>query len=336
MNLLVKNDSDIRRFTNNLNNTFRQDFVAGELQHIQSGYLSRVFGVAFITALADRHNAATPSPVITTEERTLMDLLGVACANLAIAQALPTLVVQLGNAGLFQIEGSGTKSVFQWQKIDYENSLLESGYQPVDAALQYLWLNRNHTQFSLWKDSASEKASLEYCVNTAYEAQESYPIGSSRRTYEALRPFIREAEMFNVQPIVGADLYNRIKTKRIAFDLSDKEKEVNRLMRDVVMQDAIAKSIGRLTVKVDSEGFRVISVAGTGSDSFKNKNTASGEQLDMLRKEANAATSRYANLLCNYLLTNLADFEEFKQSNTYKQQETPTSINTTESRTFAF
>ena len=197
-----------------------------------------------------------------------------------------------------------------------------------------MWANRDHAQFALWKDSAAEKNSVQYVINTAADFTERFPIGNSRRTFEALKPFIKEAELFQVKPLIGESLFNDIKTKISTFDLGAQYPLLLPYMQDVVVQTAIAKSIGRLTTKLDAEGYRVITVAGTGTDSFKNKMTASLDQLDMLKREAMNAAARYSTILLNFLNTNIGNYPLFAESDAYKQQQLPTASNSADSKVF--
>jgi hypothetical protein len=336
MQLLVKNIDDLRKYVSNLNSTFQFSFVEGALADIQSGYLSQIFGSAFIASLTARYNATTPSPALTDQEKALINHIGTANAYLAIGKALPTLLVQLGNSGLYQTESNNSKPLYQWQKIEYENSILESGYSPIETGLQYLWDNRTHPQFAQWKDSPEEAKSVQYFLSTASDFNERFPIANSRRTYEALKPFIREAQQFEIKPLIGAPMYDELVSKIKAFDLGDKYPLLLPYIKDALAQISIARSIGRLTVKADSEGYRVVSVMGSGGDSVKNKTTATMEQLDMLKREAMNSAGKYCNALLNFLNSNIADFPLFTQSDAYIQNQSPTSINSSDSRVVAF
>jgi hypothetical protein len=336
MSTLVKNLADVQKYLSNLNSTFRYDFINGALADVQASTIANLFGREFIDALSTRYNAPTPSPALTSQELVLIGHLGSAITHLAFAKDLPTLLVQMGNTGLYQTESQGTKPVYQWQKIEYENALLENAYTPIETAFIYLWANRDHAQFALWKNSAAEKKSLQFVVNTAADFTERFPIAGSRRTYEALKPFIREAELFQIKPIIGDALFDDIKAKIIGFDLGVKYPALIPYLQDAVVQTAIAKSIGRLTTKLDAEGYRVITVQGSGSDSVRNKMTATDSQLDVLKRETMQAAYRYTTLLLNFLNSNLEDYPLFAESDTYKQQQNPPSSNSVDSRVFTF
>jgi len=131
-------------------------------------------------------------------------------------------------------------------------------------------------------------------------------------------------------------MYDELTTKIKAFDLGEKYPLLLPYIKDALAQISIARSIGRLTVKCDSEGYRVVSVMGSGGDSVKNRTTATMEQLDMLKREAMTSANKYCNALLNYLNTNIADFPLFAQSDAYIQNQSPTSINSEDSRVVAF
>ncbi|MFA6261090.1 MAG: DUF6712 family protein [Bacteroidia bacterium] len=335
MNHLVKDFNELQLHLT-LNSNFRYEYIEGALSELQNGIITKTFGRTFITELAERHCAINPDPAITDEEAQLIGYLQSAITHLAFAKALPSLIVQMGNSGIFQTSGDNTKPIFQWQKLEYENARLETGYNSIEEAINYLIEERDHAKFAEWKTSDSEKKANKFFVSTAEQFNERYPIGSSRRTYEALKPFINEAEKFEIKPLIGASLFDDLKTKLETITLSEDQLKLVPYIQDAVANIAIVKSIGRLTVKIDAEGYRVVSISATGSDTSKHQNAATAEQLISLKKEAILAADGYKNALVSFLMANTDKYALFLESDTYSNLTNKPAFNSSDSKTFTF
>jgi|GEM_PF-4695235 hypothetical protein len=330
MHLLVKNLDDFSTHVT-VTGDFDFDIIKPYITKVQMGDVQRIFGSTFITGLASRYNAAMPSPTLTAQELALIEMLGNYISHLALAQALPVLLAQLGASGLFQKEGQNSKPIFQWQKLEYEEAQLEMAYNALESALDYLIENRTHTQFAAWKDSAQEKASVSLFVHNAAIFNRTYPIGNSRRTYEAVKPFAAEVEKFDIRYLLGQALYDELKFQKETFALSEDNAKLLPYIQDVIANASIVKSLGRLNVKTTAEGLMITSYISNGKEMSRNRIPATASEIAELKVNAIAAANQYKAELMRYLFANLNKYPLWAQSEEYIRLTAEDELNTDES-----
>lgn len=329
MKLLVKNIDELRAQVT-VTADFKFVYLEPYLRKVQVEILHRFFGRNFINELADAHDANTA----TDEQKELIDYLACALANLAFVKALPSMLVSMGASGIYQTEKNNEKPVYQWQKLEYENNHLESGWNAVGSGIEFCIENRLADGFEFWHESDAEKNAREFFAFNPAMFNQSYPIASSFRTFEALKPFMREVQKFNIKGLIGVSLCNEVTTQMQNQSLSVHNQALLPYLRDALCNASIIKSIGRLNVKLDAEGMKVISVAGTGSDSYKNQQAAGIEVLEGLRKSAQEAANLYEQQLVEFLYNNVNNYPLFKLSETYTDITSGnSSINSSDSKT---
>lgn len=289
-------------------------------------------GAPFFAALGARYNATNPNPALTDSEKTAISLLQNSIAHLALVQGMPSLLVSLSGSGLLQKTTGDKKGIYQWQKIDFENSHLEAGYASLEALLEHLWSKRAENQFLTWKDSEAEKRSVDLVINTAKDFNQYYPIGNSRRTFESLKSSIRTAESTVLKPLLGNGLYAELKQQISTFAVSEKNAKILGFVKGIVANTAIQRAIGLLTFRVTSEGLMVTTITGSGSDSFKQQTTPTPEMIRDTKAIAQQAVDNYVSDLLEYLYMHLSDYPLFIESDYYTSAQTTPSINSTHTK----
>lgn len=329
MKLLLKNIDELRAHVT-VTADFKFVYIEPYLRKVQVEILHKFFGRNFINALAELHDTNNTSDT----QKELVDYLGSALANLAFVKALPSMLISMGASGIYQTEKNNEKPVYQWQKLEYENNHLESGWNALGNGIEFCIEKRLVDGFELWMGSDAEKNAREFFAFNPEMFNQSYPIASSFRTFEALKPFMREVQKFNIKGLIGVSLYNEVTTQLMNLNLSLANQALLPYLRDALCNAAIIKSIGRLNVKLDAEGMRVISIAGSGTDNFKNQQAAGVDALSDLRNSAQEAANLYEQQLVQFLYTNANDYPLFKLSETYSEiANESSSINSADSKT---
>lgn len=333
MNLLVKNRDELSEHIT-VTGDFNFEIIEPYIKKVQMGEASRIFGSNFISTLANRHNQDQPSPALTNEEITIIDVLASYISHLSLAQALPVLLAQLGASGLFQKEGQNSKPIFQWQKLEYEEAQLEMAYNSLETAIEYLIANRDNVQFALWKNSPAEKQAVNLFVRNAQTFNSTFPINNSRRTYEAMKPFAQEVEKFDIRYLLGQPLYDLLKSEIQDFNISTDNAMLLPYIQDVVANATVVKAIGRLNVKTTAEGMMVTSYISNGKEMSRNRVPATASEISELKVNAIAAANQYKSELMRYLFANLDKYPLWVQSEEYIRLTSENELNSDDSSTF--
>jgi len=288
--------------------TFAQ--VEQHLLKAQQSDLSRIFGATFIAAMDTRWKNGAPSPALTAAEATVISLLQTAQANFGYVKALPFLTVQNTSSGAAQAETQTNKPLFKWQKLEIQEESLENAWEAVESAIVYLIDNRDLAAFAAWKDSPEEAAQLAFTINTAQDFNTYFAIANSRRTFEAVKSSLRDAEQIQLKQTLGLPLFNQIKTQIAGQNVNDANQILLNIIKPAMANLCMASAIFKGDFRFDENGARLVSTTSTGgSDTSKIKAPA-----DANTKAANAAHSQelgqsYLGELSQYLQANADTYE---------------------------
>lgn len=305
--MLLKTAAD---YANYLRTAKHLEFAELEpfFKKIQTDLIQEIFGLTFITNLDTRYNATSPSPALTSEENVLILHLQNAISSFGMVKAIPNLIVNVMGSGL---EQAGKKPVYEWQKLAFQDELIENGWNAINTAIIWLHANRDHAQFSTWKNSDEEKLTRSYLFNKTKEFNNEVQIANSTRTFEALKASIKEALDLYIKPLLGSSLYTEILTQNKSFSLSDNNKILVQMIRPAAAHLAMSIGIYKLDLQFTEEGARIVSTSSSSGGKAKVK-TAPTED----NKYANSSNFRstgytYLATLKDYLQENAATYPLF-------------------------
>lgn len=302
--MLIKSKADYQDYLRTANH-LEMDALKPHFESVQSGILTQIFGLAFITELDTRYNAVAPVPALTTEETYLIKLQQKVIASFGMNKAIPSLMVSVLGTGLQQ--AGKEKPLFEWQKLAYQDEIIETGWNAIGACLDYLNNKRATSQFVLWKDSLEEKITRQYLINNTNEFNNCFQICRSTRTFEALKPSMKEALNLYIKPLLGNSLYAEILEQNKTFALSANNIILVELIKDALAQLTIAIAIYKLELQFNEEGARVISVSATAGKA-KVKTAASEATKKGIAMQCQDTGYNYLAQLKIYLEDNIADY----------------------------
>lgn len=309
--MLVNNIEICRKYLRIANNVkFEQ--LQQHMEDFELIQISNLFGSAFYQAINARYNNGAPSPALTSHEQNIITLMQGGIVRLAFVKAIPTLISSFEGSGLYQASSSSSKPLFEWQKLDIENSYLEEGWNAIGAAQRYLFDNRGLTEFSAWKDSEAEKKTRSLFITSASKFSEFVEIGSSHRTFEALKAIIKEVEILRIKPILGDTLFNNLKSTLLSSEPTGKNLIAINYINQAVANLALATALVKLEFKMDEDGARVISVSATSAGKAKVKTP--GEDLRKLQtiEACKQSAQEFMADLRSYLNANAGDFSGYQ------------------------
>jgi hypothetical protein len=271
-------------------------------ESIETGIITQIFGYDFIQNLSARYEAND----LTTELTYVLKLLQKAIASLGMNKAIPSLMVSVQGTGLQQ--AGKEKPLFEWQKLSYQDEIMETGWNAIGAALDYLFTKRELPYFSIWLNSPAEKTARQYLINSANEFNNCFQICRSTRTFEALKPSIKEALNLYIKPMLGNDLFAEIITQNKNFSISDENKVLVAIINEALAQLTIAIAMFKLELQFNEEGARVVSVSATSGGKAKIKTAATEDVKTNIAMQCRETAYSYLGELKAYLQTNATDY----------------------------
>ena len=114
-----------------------------------------------------------------------------AIANFAFFMYLPFFQLQMDGSGMSVMTNEHRKQPEWWQMADAKREILRSGHESMDALLEIL--EKNPDKFTDFTENYSTQYK-ELLVHNASDFNNCYTIFTSRQTFLALVPTIRQVE----------------------------------------------------------------------------------------------------------------------------------------------
>jgi hypothetical protein len=104
-----------------------------------------------------------------------------------------------------------------------EQSILDTAHEFMDDLIEFL--DENVEVFEAWAGSEEQGKTKEHFINNAREFSMYVNINNSRRLFIELLPYLAEAELSYILPVLGKELYDQIIEQQKDGDLEGEEEE---------------------------------------------------------------------------------------------------------------
>jgi hypothetical protein len=216
-------------------------------------------------------DAVAPLSILTTKVQ-------VALAPLSLFHAAKTKNIRFNTAGLVRPENVP----FRYQENDYKEEMLVRGYESIELLLKYL--DKNAASFTNW-DKKNKHRSLFLRYASDFRDASSHRL--SRWTFENLRAIIDDVEFYAIEKLLPKQFFNRLKT---GMGLTDKEKEVVRLIHKVIANFTIEEAVRRNRVQIN--GGNIFNVSETSEQASQTRRTADPLSIERTATYQNLAADR--------------------------------------------
>lgn len=191
---LLNNIEQLKTYVS-VNANVRMESVQPYINQAERKYIKEITGEDMYNEYVDAAPAGGNAQKVYT-------LLLEASANLAWFIYLPLANVQISEQGIATAEGQHSKAAEWWQVRDLRRSFAEIGFGALDEALKIM--EANEADFASWKSSEAYTVFSEFFVKRTDTFNKWFNIGNSRRTFLALRPFLRDAHHRYFTPQLNA------------------------------------------------------------------------------------------------------------------------------------
>ena len=299
--MLLKTIEDISAHVEiNINmdyNSLKPSIFQAELK-----YIIPAIGMAF-------YNELDAAVAPTADQLQAIAHLNRALANYALYLYGPKGMVQTGDAGILEHSSQNNVPTRQWVFDQLQESYHNAGDSSLDFALA--WLELNKLKFPTWEESEAYTVSKELFVTNATELAEFTNVAESRRTFLAMRPFIRRAERQQLRELLGDELYKKLKGEL----LSPEEKElIDEYIKPAVAVFAAYNAIPELPLEISDEGVRFKSF----NNGTRRKEKAGDTDLMQLYRSLESSGEAELLNLKAFLISNAEVYPEFKSSRTWE------------------
>jgi hypothetical protein len=178
------------------------------LKQANRDYLKPVLGSDLLLELQELANADDSASA--SAEAGAMDRILLAAreaeAVMAFYLAIPSLQLQMSQAGLHAVSNEQYKSAYQWQVGDFRESWMLAGYAAIEALYELLAELRP----AAWVASTGYTNYQNSLLRNTAEFNAVYSIGESHITYVDLKPGLQRAQELVLRPTLGEAFYDSL------------------------------------------------------------------------------------------------------------------------------
>jgi len=307
----VKDTSEIQKFIG-INADFNFEVLKPHLDWAQECYLPDLLGalydkLVYVSNYGYSQQELPRKPLFDV----LFDKVNSVIVHIAIFDWLSIAGISLSDIGLHRLEsemgGTIRKSAYQYQELSAKEFYRKRGFNAMDSVLKYVV--QNITTFTEFNTSESFKNLTTAIIPNTAIFNKHYNIGGSMLLFMKLKPFIHDAEVFDIIPAIGNALFENTKAN-INSTQGSYVSFVIPAMRSALANLAIARGIEASSINLVDDGARLIV-----RDSFNsNIESITKPDLSKLIVDARNTGEKYVGLLCSNIRANSNQFPSFIDS----------------------
>lgn len=247
--------------------------------------------------------ATTPPEEEVAKE--VFELLQEASCNLAALEYTKVGIVVPGKSGFLIASGADNQPAEWWQIRDLRRSLLTSGMEAIDEALQIM--EENQGKFPTWITSEGFTQFQELFTRQTKEFQSHFNINKSRLTFQRLRPSLLKVENKFFESLLGEETVLQIKTGD-----SPEEKKALKICQAAQVSLCISEMAMEGAYNLTPSGFSV-SIEDIPGEKLTQLSIRDLESLHLVKENDGVEQLR---ILTDYLRENAATFVAFANKET--------------------
>lgn len=296
--------SNLRTFAPSLTADIKFETIENTIRTCEENYIIPVIGQTLYDHLDD--NYAT----LTGKDKEALRRVQSALANFVAYDYATQNIALIGSRGHQEESSDNSSPARQWVSREHHITLLTTAHNHLEILLNYL--NVNKADFTGW---ASEmlltlKKSL---INSYKEFSDAIELNVPILTYIQLKKYIKESELYVVEPILGNTLYNFYLDGIKNDSLSPQAKIALESIQKIVALSTIKRALPFLNCRLEN-GLEVLLVSDGISQRIKAEDKIKDSFLAQLESFISNAKAR----LLNYIKANPSFFNGYVEAEDQK------------------
>lgn len=303
MSKFFKTADELRNFLA-VGKSYSLDGFSAQEEYSIDQYLLPWIGAEQLDAIA----TAYADDDLTEAQTALLAKIQAPLANFCFFHHIPFLQVLVDDSGLTRLENQNQKTAYSGQVEMLGESVLETAYNSLEILLKFL--EAHEADYPLWVESEGYTLNKSNFINSAESFNMCYPIQMSRLAFKCMRPFMNEAEMFEIAPFIGKAFFDELKTAIAAKTVSEDQQFVIAIIQKAVSNFTIALAVGHGWANYTVDG--VVNYQRDNTETGKKALVAAAQSVSKKITEANASGVRWRGKLVAHLKQNIDSFPVFK------------------------
>lgn len=288
----------------NISNSIEQ--VNPFFEQAMDEYLKPIFGEDLAGELISISEAASPD----AKESTALKLARRAIANLGYMLYSMDGGVIIDDTGFQRMENAQTKSVYQWQIINFRRQRELSGWNALRMLYQFCEKNISEAFLQTHYEQAEERIAMRsILVNDDLEVSKFIKI-SGFQTWWEMRGYFEQVQDNTLRSMITSDVLDALIIHRLNND-EGQEQELFRLSKAVVSYGALCRAIPLMMFKVEKGGL-VITEFISNKDNVE-QSTQAAEYISKMRVTAESNFAIAKDNLEQFMVKNVGDYPSYKE-----------------------
>jgi hypothetical protein len=320
-----------------VNRQMAWDTLQPYIRQATQRHIIRWIGEPLYTDLSTKYNSGD---TLTSSQSALLEQLQDAIAYYTVHDAMPSLNISVADMGIQQLSGTEgtTNPPSQWAFNNARWDALINAEKALDTALTNLELYaKSDSYYALWKDHDAYKLGNTDFFRVCQELSNYINVQGDRRAFVALIPYLKKVEKSEVMAIICKEAYAILATKLKECMYSEgfnngfstecftsAQVELIVLLQRFISHKGLYDAIPHLTLSIEAEGFRLLGQSDFMNDKKPITNSFHLQAINALREQCEYTARTALADINEYLYANSASFPEWKASNCYVEETTPT------------
>lgn len=286
------------------------DVIAPSIAVAERRYLIPVLGSVQYNSLVSAYKNANNdiSQIASDPLKNLAPLAQEVVANIAMMLAVPRLSVAISESGIRRNETNDSKTAFQYQEQNLQDSYENSGLDALEEMLEFMESAKD--QYPDWTSSDAYTDKKKFIISSGIQFSNYYQIYRSRQTYMCLRYIMHPVENFAIKQVLGTGLFNAIKAGLKNDNLSDAYQNlIENYIGPAIARLTVAKGLLERAVEISEMGVTVQTKAPDHNRPAKEP--APDTKVDKMVAALNADASQYLQNLGIELDANAALYPDY-------------------------
>ncbi len=284
--------------------------IAPHLANAERDYLLPILGENMYHELVEFSELGTlDNPTdVQADMLQLLSTARTAVAHLAYFAGYEVLNAYIGDGGFKRSESNSVKSLFKYQEDNLKAYLRNTGFNALDACLQYMELHAS--SFAEWIQSPTYTIYRSAIFPNTKTFDQNGIIGNSRLVFLRLQAPLALVEDLHIAPILGASVYAEFKAGLSAESVPAKVTVLLPLVRNAMRYLALAMLMQDTGADITDRGLYFESTQSTTLDNIQ-RQPADMERVASVSARYHAIGQSYLLMITTHLGKNASDWPNY-------------------------
>ena len=284
------------------------------IQAAEVNYILPLLGQKFLDQVTAYYDSPAPLPEGITEEsaalfKGLIERIQRALINLTYWSAFDFMNVLMNDSGFHRQESDTEKTLYKYQEESLKAGFKNNGFDALDTVLEFIESHIEAFPLFLESENYTERKTSIIPNTTAFT--KIFNINNSRLVYLKISRFITQVEDFDIQAVLGAALYARVKAELAKPVPDPKVAALIPYLQKPLAHLSIAKASFQLGINVNDKGLFFESQDSTQQNSAKTTPLTDNQYYALAQTSQNVGLA-YLDLLAGFLAAHASDYPEYK------------------------